>query len=162
MFNRKIDLSKNISQTKMSTLEIIKHRLCFKQTVISVKSWAWQPHQKLLQGKAIQTQQLEVPSKLQMQCKKLYIFNLILFGIPSILILSVKSRGVRQVLLKEQNDSPLKTMKNAFYFMEKALFILKIFKFLWFFHFLSKLYRFKRINGNGIIYDILNSINLQT
>ena len=29
----------------MSTLEIRKHQLYFKQTVNSVKSWAWQPHQ---------------------------------------------------------------------------------------------------------------------
>ena len=43
---------------QMSTLEIRKHQLYFKQTVISVKSWAWQPHQELLQGKTIQTQHL--------------------------------------------------------------------------------------------------------
>ena len=30
------------------------------------------------------------------------------------------------------NDSPSKTMKNVFYFIKKALFILKIFKFLYF------------------------------
>ena len=30
------------------------------------------------------------------------------------------------------NDSPSKTMKNVFYFIEKALFVLKIFKFLYF------------------------------
>ena len=29
------------------------------------------------------------------------------------------------------NDSPSKTMKNLFYFMEKALFVLEIFKFLY-------------------------------
>ena len=28
------------------------------------------------------------------------------------------------------NDRPLKTMKNVFYFIEKALFVLEIFKFL--------------------------------
>ena len=42
----------------MSTLEISKHQLYFKQTVISVKSWARQSHQELLQGKTIQTQYL--------------------------------------------------------------------------------------------------------
>ena len=30
------------------------------------------------------------------------------------------------------NDTPSKTMKNVFYFIKKALFILKIFKFLYF------------------------------
>ena len=30
------------------------------------------------------------------------------------------------------NDSPSKTMKNVFYFIEKALFVLEIFKFLYF------------------------------
>ena len=35
--------------------------------------------------------------------------------------------GLRQLLATE---SPLKMMKNAFYFISKALFVLKIFKFL--------------------------------
>ena len=35
--------------------------------------------------------------------------------------------GLRQFLAIE---SPLKAMKNAFYFSSKALFVLKIFKFL--------------------------------
>ena len=35
--------------------------------------------------------------------------------------------GLRQLLATE---SPLKMMKNAFYFTSKALFVLKIFKFL--------------------------------
>ena len=35
--------------------------------------------------------------------------------------------GLRQFLA---NESPLKVMKNAFYFASKALFVLKIFKFL--------------------------------
>ena len=42
----------------MSILEINKHQLYFKQTVISVKRLAWQPHQELLQGKTVQTQYL--------------------------------------------------------------------------------------------------------
>ena len=54
------------------------------------------------------------------------------------------------------NDRPLKTMKNVFYFIEKDLFILKIFKFFWFFPFLSTLSRFKRANGSRIIiYDVM-------
>ena len=35
--------------------------------------------------------------------------------------------GLRQVLATE---SPLKVMENGFYFISKALFVLKIFKFL--------------------------------
>ena len=37
-----------------------------------------------------------------------------------------------QIFIFSPNDSPSKTMKNAFYFIEKALFILKIFIFLCF------------------------------
>ena len=49
----------------MSTLELSKHQLCFKQTVISVKRLAWQPHQKLLQEKTVQTQYLfSLPSSI--------------------------------------------------------------------------------------------------
>ena len=52
------------------------------------------------------------------------------------------------------NDNPLKTMKNVFYFIWKALFLLEIFKFLCFFPFLSTPSRFKRANGSHIIYDV--------
>ena len=49
----------------MSTLELSKTQLYFKQTVISVKRLAWQPHQKLLQGKTVQTQYLfSLPSSI--------------------------------------------------------------------------------------------------
>ena len=54
------------------------------------------------------------------------------------------------------NGSPLKTMKNLFYFTRKALFVLEIFKFLYFFLFLSTVSRFKRTNESGIIYDVIN------
>ena len=37
-----------------------------------------------------------------------------------------------QIFIYSPNDSPSKTMKNAFYFIVKALFILEIFKFLYF------------------------------
>ena len=60
-----------------------------------------------------------------------------------------------QIFIFSPNDSPLKTMKNAFCFIYKALFVLKIFKFLWFFPFFSTPSRFKRTNGSGIIYDIM-------
>ena len=48
------------------------------------------------------------------------------------------------------------TMKNVFYFIWKALFVLEIFKFLWFLPFLSPLSRFKRTNESRIIYDVVN------
>ena len=53
-------------------------------------------------------------------------------------------------------DSPSKTIKNVFYFIEKALFVLEIFKFLLFSPLLSTLSRFKRTNVSGIIYDVMN------
>ena len=54
------------------------------------------------------------------------------------------------------NDSPSKSMKNVFHFIEKALFILKIFNFLYFFPFLFTLSRHKSTSGSGIIYDVMN------
>ena len=44
-------------------------------------------------------------------------------------------------------------MKNVFYFIQKALFVLKIFRLLYFFPFLTTLSRFKRTNGSVIVYD---------
>ena len=35
-----------------------------------------------------------------------------------------------QMFIFSSNDSPSKTIKNVFYFMEEAVFVLKIFKFL--------------------------------
>ena len=50
--------------------------------------------------------------------------------------------GLRQFLITE---SPLKMMKNAFYFTLKALFVLKIFKFLsWLFDYVEKTARLER------------------
>ena len=48
---------------------------------------------------------IKVPSKLEVQCKKGMYFYLILVGIPSILILSIKNRGrgVGFILLNRQN-----------------------------------------------------------
>ena len=40
------------------------------------------------------------------------------------------SRLPKKILLFTSVESPLKMMKNAFYFILKALFVLKIFKFL--------------------------------
>ena len=61
-----------------------------------------------------------------------------------------------QIYIFSANDSPSKTVKNVFYFIEKALFVLEIFKFLWFFPFLSTLSILKRTNESGIIYDVMN------
>ena len=36
----------------------------------------------------------------------------------------------RKIIFIRFNESPLKTMENAFYFILKALFVLEIFKFL--------------------------------
>ena len=61
-----------------------------------------------------------------------------------IVIFSVKDAlsGLRQFL---PNESPLKMMKNAFYFTVKALFVLKIFKFLaWLFGHVEKTARLER------------------
>ena len=42
-------------------------------------------------------------------------------------------RYFHQIFIFSPTDSPLKTMKNAFYFIQKALFVLAIFNFLYFF-----------------------------
>ena len=57
--------------------------------------------------------------------KKFFVPFAFLSSLPS----SIKGplSGLRQFLATE---SPLKMMKNAFYFTSKALFVLKIFKFL--------------------------------
>ena len=49
------------------------------------------------------------------------------FYIVMTLVLKGTVSGLRQFLAAE---SPLKMMKNTFYFTSKALFVLKIFKFL--------------------------------
>ena len=36
-----------------------------------------------------------------------------------------------QIFIFSPNDNPSKTMKNAFYFMKKALFVLEIIKFFY-------------------------------
>ena len=51
------------------------------------------------------------------------------------------------------DDSPSKVIKDFFHFIEKALFVLEMFKFFLFF---SALSRFKRTNGSRIIYDAMN------
>ena len=50
-----------------------------------------------------------------------------------ILTLKLVSAIFYQIFIFSPNDSPSKTIKNVFYFIEKALFVLVIFKFLEFF-----------------------------
>ena len=67
--------------------------------------------------------------------KKLYIFNFIrilqeiFFFFENWSCLKACLRYFYQIFIFSPNDSPPKTMKNAFYFTGKALFVLKIFKF---------------------------------
>ena len=61
-----------------------------------------------------------------------------------------------QFFIFSPNDSPLKTMKNVCYFIWKALSVLKRFDFLWFFTFLSTLFKCKWTNWSGVIYDVMN------
>ena len=71
-------------------------------------------------------------------------------------ILKLVSAIFYQFFIFSSSDRPSKTMKTVFYLILKALFIHEIFKFLYFFPFLSTLSRFKRSNGSGIIYDVIN------
>ena len=70
-----------------------------------------------------------------------------------IILLNLVSAIFYQIFFFSSNDSPSKTIKNVFYFIERALFILDIFNFLRFFPFLSTHFRFKKTNRSGIIYD---------
>ena len=58
--------------------------------------------------------------------------NLLNGELPSYLNIYLKlvSAIFYQFFIFSPNDSPLKTMKNVFYFIKKAFFILEIFKFL--------------------------------
>ena len=56
-----------------------------------------------------------------------------------------------QIFIFSSSDRSSNTLKNVFYFILKALFVLEIFKFLQFFPFISTMSRFKRANGCGII-----------
>ena len=60
-----------------------------------------------------------------------------------------------QMFIFSPNDRPLKTMKNVF-FSSKKLFLSSRYSNLCIFFFLSTLPRFKRANGSGIIYDVIN------
>ena len=58
-----------------------------------------------------------------------------------------------QIFIFSPNHSPSKTMKNAFYFIETALFVLKIIKF---FYFNPSLFLFK---VNLKVYDTISCVN---
>ena len=47
-------------------------------------------------------------------------------------LIKTSIRYFYQIFIFSPNDSPWKTMKNAFYFIKKALFVLKIIKFFYF------------------------------
>ena len=49
---------------------------------------------------------------------------------PEIINLKLVSAISYEIFIFSPNDSPSKTIKNVFHFIEKALFILEIFKFL--------------------------------
>ena len=58
------------------------------------------------------------------------------------------------------NDSPSKTMKNVFYFIWKALFVLEIFKFLYFPSFFPVNHCFRGWSKKNLkIYDTINCLN---
>ena len=70
-----------------------------------------------------------------------YLCRILLFVMWNIItwirLLKLVSTIFYQMFIFSQNDNPLKTMKNVSYFIEKALPILEIFRFLKFFPFLS-------------------------
>ena len=66
-------------------------------------------------------------------------------------ILNPVSASFCQIFIFSPNGSTSKAIKNIFYFIEKALFILKLLIFS-----LSTLSRFKRTNRSGIVYDAMN------
>ena len=79
------------------------------------------------------------------------------FGVlASLIFLKLVSAIFYQVFVFPPNNSPSKSMKSVFYFIKRAVFVLEIFKLLYFFPFLSLLSRYKRTNGSGINCDVMN------
>ena len=67
-----------------------------------------------------------------------------------------------QIFIFSPNDSPSKTIKNVFYFIKKAPFVLEIFKFLYFFPFLCPFQTRKdKRKWNNLCCHELACINLQ-
>ena len=75
------------------------------------------------------------------------------YGRQRVWYLKLMSAIFYQIFIFSANNSPLKTMRNVFYFSSKAL---EIFKFLWFFPFLFTLFRFKGTIVSRKIYDVMN------
>ena len=70
--------------------------------------------------------------------------------------LNLMSAIFYQILIFSPNNSPSKTMKKVFNFIEKALFVLERFQVLHFFLFLSTFSRFKKTNGQGIVNNFMS------
>ena len=69
-----------------------------KRTAFNSQTLYWTEHRsRIYHAGSIKSQNLKH------NVKQAYIFNLILFGIPSSLILSVKNRAIKSFLLKDQN-----------------------------------------------------------
>ena len=82
----------------------------------------------------------------------------------NIWIISIRTHTFQKVVFVDLNESPLKMMKNAFYFMLKALLFLEIFTFLyWLFGYVEKRLD-KKATVNFNIYDITDytTINCNT
>ena len=83
-------------------------------------------------------------------------FNIFLIFANFLRCLKLVFTILYQIVIFSLQDSPSETIKNVFYFIEKVIFVLEIFKFLQFSPFLSTLSRFKRTNGSEVIYDVMN------
>ena len=82
----------------------------------------------------------------------------------NIWIISIRTHTFQKVVFVDLNESTLKMMKNAFYFMLKALLFLEIFTFLyWLFGYVEKRLD-KKATVNFKIYDITDytTINCNT
>ena len=72
------------------------------------------------------------------------------------LLLKLVSAFFYQIFIFLLNDSPLKTMKNVFFISSKNLFSFSRYSNSCNFFPSFPVSRFKRTNGSGIIYDVIN------
>ena len=82
----------------------------------------------------------------------------------NIWIILIRTHTFQKIVFVDFNESPLKMMKNAFYFMLKALLFLQIFTFLyWLFGYVEKRLD-KKATVNFKIYDVTDytTINCNT
>ena len=103
--------------------------------------------------------------KYRRDCRKQYTVNC-LQKASICMIYYIFKACVRYFLLNfyfSPNDNPSKTMKNVFYFIKKALFVLNILKFLYFRLLLFFFFVCHCLRGwskkNLKIYDIINCLN---